>query len=393
MAEATPSYPQGFVVHTAPVGLSDDGRDDFTVLASTVPATVSAVFTRSRFVGPSVTLSREAAADGQARGVAVLARNANVATGAEGTRNALEVRDAVADAIGIPAGELLIASTGVIGRQYPMESIRDHLKTLSWPFPDGGFDRASQAIMTTDTRPKEIRLHCGRATLVGIAKGVGMIEPDMATLLTFFATDARLDPAEQDAIFRRVMDRTFNAVSIDTDTSTSDTAALFSNGLAGDVDPAEFEEVLHEAALSLVKAIASDGEGASKLIEVQVTGARDTAQAKRVGKVVVNSPLVKTAVHGCDPNWGRVAMAIGKCSDDHDIDQDAVAIRFGEVAVYPPRSEDSADDTALRASVAEHLRGDEVVIGIDLGIADGQFTVYGCDLTEGYVRLNSEYTT
>ncbi|MGK5641265.1 bifunctional glutamate N-acetyltransferase/amino-acid acetyltransferase ArgJ [Streptomyces sp. URMC 126] len=393
MPDSTPRAPRGFVVHTAPLGLADDGRDDFTVLASTVPAVVSAVFTRSRFAGPSVLLSREAAATGRSRGVVVLARNANVATGREGEANAREVRESVARALGATESELLIASTGVIGRQYPMQRIRDHLKTLSWPFPEGGFDRAARAIMTTDTRPKEVRARVGDATLVGIAKGVGMMEPDMATLLTFFATDARLDPAEQDRIFRRVMDRTFNAVSIDTDTSTSDTAALFANGLAGDVDPAEFEQALYEVALALVKDIASDGEGASKLIEVRVTGARDTAQAKRVGKAVVNSPLVKTAVHGNDPNWGRVAMAIGKCSDDTDIDQDRVAIRFGDVEVYPPRAEGTDTEDALRAAVAEHLRGDEVVIGADLAIADGEFTVYGCDLTEGYVRLNSEYTT
>ncbi|MCX4916079.1 bifunctional glutamate N-acetyltransferase/amino-acid acetyltransferase ArgJ [Streptomyces sp. NBC_00687] len=385
--------PLGFAVHTAPVGLGDDGRDDFTVLASTVPAQVSGVFTRSRFVGPSVLLSREAVADGQARGVVVLARNANVATGREGEANAREIRASVAATLGVPDGEVLVASTGVIGRQYPMPQIREHLKSLTLPFPEGGFDRAARAIMTTDTRPKEVRLRCGDATVVGIAKGVGMLEPDMATLLTFFATDARLDPAEQDRIFRRVMDRTFNAVSIDTDTSTSDTAVLFANGLAGDVDPGEFEQVLHEAALALVKDIASDGEGASKLIEVRVTGARDTAQAKRVGKTVVNSPLVKTAVHGSDPNWGRVAMAVGKCSDDTDIDQDVVRIRFGETEVYPTGSVDVAEEDAVRAAVAEHLKGDEVVIGIDLGIAEGEFTVYGCDLTEGYVRLNSEYTT
>ncbi|MFF1624924.1 bifunctional glutamate N-acetyltransferase/amino-acid acetyltransferase ArgJ [Streptomyces sp. NPDC058272] len=385
--------PDGFVVHTAPVGLADDGRDDFTVLASTVSAQVSGVFTRSRFAGPSVLLSREAIADGRARGVVVLARNANVATGREGEANAREVRESVARTLGVPADELLIASTGVIGRQYPMPRIREHLKTLAWPFPEGGFGRAARAIMTTDTRPKVVRRRCGAATLVGIAKGVGMIEPDMATLLTFFATDARLDAAEQDRIFRRVMDRTFNAVSIDTDTSTSDTAVLFANGLAGDVDPVAFEEVLYEAALALVKDIASDGEGASKLIEVRVTGARDAAQAKRVGKTVVNSPLVKTAVHGCDPNWGRVAMAIGKCSQDTDIDQDVVRIRFGETEVYPPGSADAGEEDAVRAAVADHLKGDEVVIGIDLGVADGAFTVYGCDLTEGYVRLNSEYTT
>ncbi|MFJ8921967.1 bifunctional glutamate N-acetyltransferase/amino-acid acetyltransferase ArgJ [Streptomyces sp. NPDC102415] len=392
MTGTTDRDPEGFVVHTAPAGLSDDGRDDFTVLASTVPAQVSAVFTKSRFAGPSVVLSRASAAGGQARGVVVLARNANVATGAEGESNAREVRDTVAAATGIPEDDLLIASTGVIGLQYPMEEIRAHIKTLSWPFPDGGFDRAARAIMTTDTRPKEVRVRCGAATLVGIAKGVGMLEPDMATLLTFFATDARLPGDEQDRIFRSVMDRTFNAVSIDTDTSTSDTAVLFANGLAGDVDPAEFEEALHEVALALVKNIASDGEGASKLIEVRVTGARDTAQAKRVGKTVVNSPLVKTAVHGSDPNWGRVTMAIGKCTDDTDILQENVTVDFGGISVYPQRS-DGPGDAELRKAVAEHMSGSEVVIGIGLGIGEGEFTVYGCDLTEGYVRLNSEYTT
>ncbi|MFF8675275.1 bifunctional glutamate N-acetyltransferase/amino-acid acetyltransferase ArgJ [Streptomyces sp. NPDC015242] len=394
MTDSAAFDPRGFAVHTAPVGLADDGRDDFTVLMSTEPAVVSAVFTRSRFAGPSVVLSRAAVRDRRARGVVVLARNANVATGSEGERNAREVRDSVARTVGLAEEELLIASTGVIGRQYPMESIRDHVKTLVAPEPGpDGFERAARAIMTTDTRPKVARARAGNAVITGIAKGVGMMEPDMATLLTFFATDALLDPEEQDRIFRRVMDRTFNAVSIDTDTSTSDTAALFANGLAGDVDPAEFEQALHEVALTLVKDIASDGEGASKLIEVQVSGARDAAQAKRVGKAVVNSPLVKTAVHGGDPNWGRVAMAIGKCSDDTDIDQDKVAIRFGDVTVYPPGRSGGQDEDEVRAAVADRMRGSHVVIGIDLAISDGAFTVYGCDLTEGYVRLNADYST
>ncbi|WP_343235046.1 bifunctional glutamate N-acetyltransferase/amino-acid acetyltransferase ArgJ [Streptomyces sp. SID10853] len=393
MSMAENEAPRGFAVHTAPVGLLDDGRDDFTVLMSTVPSTVSAVFTRSRFAGPSVVISRAACADHNARGVVVLARNANVATGDEGERNAREVRALTARATGVPEDELLIASTGVIGRQYPMPAIRDHLKNLTAALPDGGFERAARAIMTTDTRPKLVSRRIGDASLVGIAKGVGMMEPDMATLLTFFATDARLDPGEQDRIFRRVMDRTFNAVSIDTDTSTSDTAALFANGLAGDVSPAAFEEALYGVALELVKDIASDGEGAGKLIEVRVTGARDDAQAKRVGKAVVNSPLVKTAVHGGDPNWGRVAMAIGKCSDDTDIEQDRVVIRFGDVAVYPPGLPGTRDEDEVREAVAAEMAGTEVVIGIELGISDGAFTVYGCDLTEGYVRLNADYST
>jgi glutamate N-acetyltransferase/amino-acid N-acetyltransferase len=233
-----------------------------------------------------------------------------------------------------------------------------------------------------------ISLRCGQATLVGIAKGVGMIEPNMATMLTFFCTDAEIAAADLDRIFRSVVERTFNAVSVDTDTSTSDTAVVFANGQAGPVDHTEFERVLYAAALHLVKEIASDGEGASKLIEVRVSGARDTAQAKLVGKAIVNSPLVKTAVHGGDPNWGRVAMAIGKCEDERDIDQDRVRIGFADFEVYPDRPD--ADTTT---KLVEHLNGPEVLIKVDLGIADGEFTVYGCDLTNGYVHINSAYTT
>lgn len=386
------AVPRGFIVHTAPVGIEDDGRDDLCIIASQVPAHTAAVFTQSRFAGPSVTLSRASAVDGSARGVAVVARNANVATGAQGAQNAAVVRDSAARALGIDPDELLIASTGVIGRQYPMERIVDHLNGLAWP-PSGeprDMGSAARAIMTTDTRPKCLTARIGDATLTGIAKGVGMLEPDMATLLTFFVTDAELDREVLTTVFKRVMDVTFNAVSIDTDTSTSDSAALFANGLAGPVDPEAFEQALHTVALGLVKMIASDGEGASTLIQVEVKGARDTAQAKRVGKTVVNSPLVKTAVHGADPNWGRVVMAVGKCQEDVDIIPEHVAVRFGDIGVYPP----GADEDQRRDSVAAYLKGnDEVVIGIDLGIGEGRFTVYGCDLTEGYVRLNSQYTT
>jgi glutamate N-acetyltransferase/amino-acid N-acetyltransferase len=207
-----------------------------------------------------------------------------------------------------------------------MERIRPALAALPWPFPGADFDSAARAIMTTDTRPKRVTVQVGEATLVGIAKGVGMIEPDMATMLTYFCTDAAFSADELDRLFRPVVERTFNALSIDTDTSTSDSAAIFANGLAGPVAADEFAEALHSAALRLVREIAGDGEGASTLIEVRVTGARDDAQAKRVGKSIVNSPLVKTMVHGADPNWGRVAMAIGKCSDETDVDQSGVRI-------------------------------------------------------------------
>ncbi|HEY1968899.1 MAG TPA: bifunctional glutamate N-acetyltransferase/amino-acid acetyltransferase ArgJ [Pseudonocardia sp.] len=379
--------PKGFHGCTTSLGIKDSAPD-FTAIVSEVPATASAVFTRSRFAGPSVLLSRETAATGTAAGVVVIARNANVATGPEGLANAREVRQLVAGPGGLDPEQLLIASTGVIGRQYPMDRIRAGLGVLSWPFPEADFAASAGAIMTTDTVSKLVTLPCGPATITGIAKGVGMIEPNMATLLTFFFTDAELDHPTLDRIFRKVVDRTFNALSVDTDTSTSDTAAIMANGLAGPVDLEEFERVLYQVALSLVRSIAADGEGASKLIEVRVLGARDDAQAKRVAKSIVNSPLVKTAVHGADPNWGRVAMAIGKCEDELDIDPTKVVIKFGDVETYPAPSTDQ-----VLAAAAEHMRAAEVVITAELGIADGSFTVYGCDLTDGYIRINADYTT
>ncbi|MGR8007810.1 bifunctional glutamate N-acetyltransferase/amino-acid acetyltransferase ArgJ [Streptomyces hypolithicus] len=381
-----PLAPQGFRSATMNLGLKDVG-DDFTVVVSEVPARSAAVFTRSRFSGPSVVLSRDAAPLQRSRGMVVLSRNANVATGKAGAEHAAEVRRRVADIVGIAPEELVIGSTGVIGRPYPMGGIRAGLSALTWPFPPADYGAAAKAIMTTDTRPKHMTVRCGDAVLTGIAKGVGMIEPNMATLLTFFFTDADVPANKLDAIFRRVMDKTFNALSIDTDTSTSDTAAIFANGLAGPVDLKEFEQGLYECALHLVRDIASDGEGASTLIEARVAGARDDAQAKRVGKSIVNSPLVKAAVHGADPNWGRIAMAIGKL-DEADIDPIRTRIGFADFPMYP-----ESPSNELLEQAAQYLKSDEVIVKVDLGIADGAFTVYGCDLTEEYVRINADYTT
>lgn len=379
--------PAGFVGVTANLGLKE-GADDFAVVAApSGPVTSAAVFTRSRFAGASVLLSR--AADVSAyRGMVTISKNANVATGPTGEANALEVRRLAAEVVGVRPEELLVASTGVIGVQYPMDVLTPALEKLAGTAGDADFDAAAAAIMTTDTIAKIETRTVGDATITGIAKGVGMLEPDMATMLTYFFTDAAVPAAELDAVFRRVVDRTYNAVSIDTDTSTSDTAAIFASGTAGTVDLGEFETALYDAALALVKKIASDGEGASKLITVSVSGARDDAQAKRVGKAIVNSPLVKTAVHGADPNWGRVAMAIGKLREETDISPENVRIAFGGTETYPAQV--SAN---LLADLSTYLSGDEVAIEVDLGIASGEFIVYGCDLTDGYIRINADYTT
>jgi glutamate N-acetyltransferase/amino-acid N-acetyltransferase len=381
--------PRGFTCHVANIGIKDD-TDDFVVLAAERSCPAAAVFTRSRFAGPSVTLSRRHVGDGRLRAFAVISKNANVANGPAGDADAVELAEGVARALDAHSADVLIASTGVIGRRYPMARVRDHLASLASPFAGRDAAAAARAIMTTDTVPKvaEAVIGAGSARVVGIAKGVGMIEPDMATLITLFVTDADLDAATLDTTFRRVVDRTFNALSIDTDTSTSDTAAIMASGAAGPVDAADFERALDSVALSLTRQIARDGEGATTLIEVTVDRARDGAQAKRVAKAIVNSPLVKTAVHGADPNWGRVAMAIGKCSDDTDIDQGLVTIRFGAQEVYP----EPVDEAGLDA-LAAYMKGDEVRIHVSLATGHSAFTVYGCDLSDQYVRINADYTT
>ena len=379
--------PKGFRAHVGNIGIKD-ASPDFVVIASDRPAAAAGLFTKSRFAGPSVHVSRAAVANGTLRAFAVISKNANVATGPEGYANAVEVATKLAGVIDADPTDVVVASTGVIGRPYPIDRIRRHLATLQWPFALEDAEPCAAAIMTTDTRPKLAWGWVGKARVVGIAKGVGMIEPDMATLITLFVTDAAVQNPALATIFRRVIDQTFNAVSIDTDTSTSDTAAIMANGATGPVDVARFEEALHDVALDLTKMIARDGEGATKLLEVRVDRARDDQQARRVAKAIVNSPLVKTAVHGADPNWGRVAMAIGKCSNDVDIDPLRVVIRFGTLEVYPRPLEAEGLDALSR-----YLHGEEVLIHASLGLAEGSFTAYGCDLSAEYVRINADYTT
>ena len=379
--------PQGFRAHVTNIGIKDD-TDDFVIIAADRPCTTSAVFTRSSFAGPSVVVSREHAADRSARAVVVISKNANVATGDDGLANAREVVAGVAASLGIAPTEVLIASTGVIGRQYPMERVRAGLTAIPASLPGTDGAAVARGIMTTDTVPKTASASVGAARVVGVAKGVGMIEPDMATLITLFFTDAAIDADALDDVFRRVIDRTFNCVSVDTDTSTSDTAIILASGAAGAVAADAFETALHDVALSLTQQVARDGEGAEKLIEVDVRGAADDAQAKRIAKSIVNSPLVKTAVHGADPSWGRVAMAIGKASTVEEIDQSRVQIAFGAQEVYPARVDESGLD-----ALAQYMRGDTVRICVDLHAGTGSSTVWGCDLTDGYVRINADYTT
>ena len=380
------NLPQGFALHVGNVGIKDD-TNDLMVLTCDSHSSAAGVFTQSRFAGPNIEISKRNIATGVAKAIAVISKNANVATGETGRSNAEEITELIAATVNAEPNEIILGSTGVIGVQYPMDKIRDYLTRLEAPFSSREADLAAAAIMTTDTHPKVASAAAGPATIVGIAKGVGMIEPDMATMIAIITTDAEINSDRLDEIFRRIVDKTFNALSVDTDTSTSDMAVVLASGQAGAVEENEFESALSEVCLDLTRQLAADGEGAETLVVVDVTSARDDEQARRVAKAIVNSPLVKTAIHGRDPNWGRVAMAIGKCGDA-DINQQEVSIHFGDQEVYPT----PASPQKL-AELETYLASAEVRIAADLGIGDGTFTAYGCDLTDGYVRINADYTT
>ena len=385
----TTALPLGFSSFVTNVGVKDTTKD-FTVVMADGPCSAAGVFTQSRFAGPSVVISRRNVANLSAQAVVVISKNANVATGEEGMRHAEEVTSSVATALGLTSDQVLIASTGVIGRLYPIENIRAGIASLPFPLPNNDADDVARGIMTTDTVHKisSATIAGSTARVVGVAKGVGMIEPNMATLIAMVFTDAKVESQKLNDIFRGVINKTLNCVSVDTDTSTSDTAIVLASGAAGTVDDAAFTAALQSVLLDLTKAIARDGEGAETLIEVTVDNARDAEQAKTVAKSIVNSPRVKTAVHGADPNWGRVAMAVGKCSQYTDIAQEKVVIRFGAQEVYPTR----VDESGL-AQLSQYMRGDEVTIHVSLHTGSATATVWGCDLTDGYVRINADYTT
>jgi glutamate N-acetyltransferase/amino-acid N-acetyltransferase len=380
-------HPQGFLSLAKNVGIKDNTLD-LTVIYSTVRARAAAMFTRNRFPGAPVIVGRKHIANGFAQALVINSKNANVAMGKQGIDNAIETCRIVGEELGVNPYDVLPFSTGVIGRPLPMDKIRAGLRGIRSELKPNNLKLAAEAIMTTDKYPKYYSCQVGSAVIAGIAKGAGMIEPNMATMLVYLMTDAELPKAALHPMLRRVVDRTFNCMSIDTDTSTSDTVVLMANGLAGKVKLAQFEKGLLQVCEYLTKEIARSGEGATKLITVDVKGAKTATQAKRVAKSVVNSPLVKTAVYGCDPNWGRVIMAVGKTFDP-SIEPAKVTIRFGDTNVFKKGSPVECDLETLR----KYLGQSEVMITIELGIGRASARVWGCDLTEGYIKENAYYTT
>jgi glutamate N-acetyltransferase/amino-acid N-acetyltransferase len=289
--------------------------------------------------------------------------------------------------LGVPAGEVLMSSTGVIGRQLPMERIEAGLRGMAAELQEDPL-LGAEGIMTTDTYPKALSLAVGGATLPVVGKGSGMIAPDMATMLVYIFTDAALDAATLDCRLRGAVADSFNMLSVDTDTSTSDTCAILANGLAGPVGEAEFQRALEAACIRMTELLARDGEGATKLLRARVAGARTVAEARTVARSIINSPLVKTMAFGADPNIGRILMAIGKCFDC-TVEPARTRVWIGEdLGVAEGRKADF-DEGALRRLLA----GDPVEIRVDLGVGTGEATAYGCDLTPGYIAENAAYAS
>jgi glutamate N-acetyltransferase/amino-acid N-acetyltransferase len=366
------------------------------VLLSEAPCAVAAVFTTNRVAAAPVVVSREHARRGVGRGIVFNAGNANAATGELGLHRARQMAELAAARFGVTPEDLLVASTGVIGVPLPIDRIQAGLAQLELS-PEGGHD-AAQCIVTTDTRRKEtaveVSLESGSFRLGAIAKGAGMIHPNMATMFCFVATDARVEPTFLDAALRRSVGLSFNMISVDGDMSTNDTAVVLANGQAGGstleagTAAAEaFESALAEVCTRMAKAIAADGEGATKLIEVAVEGAESEAEARMAARAIAASNLVKAAVHGCDPNWGRIACAAGYSGANLvesklDITIAGVTtLRGGTVVPFD------------RAAASAALREAEVRLEVNLNLGGGRATAWGCDLTEEYVVVNSEYTT
>jgi glutamate N-acetyltransferase/amino-acid N-acetyltransferase len=394
----TVTSPEGFHAGAVRAGIKRDSgvKPDLGILFSEAPCVASAVFTTNRIKAAPVTLSRRRLRDGRAVAVVVNSGCANACTGARGLKDAVKMSELAAEGLRILPDDVVVASTGTIGRRLPMRRIQKTIDQIILS-RDGGHDLA-RAIMTTDTVSKEaavaVEADGGDFVIGGIAKGSGMIHPDLATLLCFITTDAAVDLDFLKVALRRAVDASFNMVSVDGDTSTNDMVLIMANGMASGEPITRdsrragvFQEALERLCVFLAKRIAADGEGASKLIEVTVKGAASVAQARRAARTVVSSSLVKTAIYGGDPNWGRVMAALGRSGAR--VAEASVDLYIGDVCV-------ASCGRAVKfkkRDIKRFLHGNEVPITLQLNQGTAEAAAWGCDLTQDYVAINSEHMT
>ncbi|MDO7842768.1 bifunctional glutamate N-acetyltransferase/amino-acid acetyltransferase ArgJ [Sphingomonas immobilis] len=396
---AFPNLPAvaGVVPHVARARYKTWDRCDLTFVALDAGTTVAGVTTTSKCPSPEVEWCRQALTLGQARALVVNAGNANAFTGHRGRAAVEAIAARAAVHLGCQPSDVFVASTGVIGVPLPIDKAEAGLDA-AFAAAECSWEEAAVAISTTDTFPKgavTTAIVDGRTvTLTGIIKGSGMIAPDMATMLGFIFTDAAVSPAFLQTALAEANRASFSCITVDSDTSTSDTVLAFATGKAGnaplsgddDAGADAFRAALSDLCLQLAHLVVRDGEGATKFIEIAVTGAESDRSAHRIALSIANSPLVKTAIAGEDANWGRVVMAVGKAGEPAE--RDSLAIRFGDTLVAREGLVVAGYD---EAPVAAHLKGSEIEIGVDLGLGDGKATVWTCDLTHGYISINADY--
>jgi glutamate N-acetyltransferase / amino-acid N-acetyltransferase len=389
---------KGLTIATAEAGIRYKGRTDVLLMLFQEGTSVAGVFTRSRCPSAPVDWCRAALPGGRARALVVNSGNANAFTGKKGRASTQLTAELAAKAVGCAENEIFLASTGVIGEPLDASKFRGVLDTLAKETEGDGWEKAARAIMTTDTFPKGASVHLDlggvRVAVTGIAKGAGMIAPDMATMLSFVATDAPVAPDILQALLSEAVRTTFNCVTVDGDTSTSDTLLAFATGAAGgkeisdakdpraDALGAAFKEVLS----NLAQQVARDGEGASKFITVDVEGAENDESARKIALSIANSPLVKTAIAGEDANWGRVVMAVGKAGEPAD--RDRLAIHFGGIRVAVEGERDPSYD---EAKTSAYMKNQDIALRVELNIGHGKARVWTCDLTDEYIAINADY--
>ncbi|TET87762.1 MAG: bifunctional glutamate N-acetyltransferase/amino-acid acetyltransferase ArgJ [Dehalococcoidia bacterium] len=394
----TITSPQGFFAGATYAGIKTegDGLLDLGILCSEVPCVAAGVFTTNKIKAAPVVLCQEKLAEGRAQAIVANSGCANACTGEQGMADSVEMADLTAKKLGISPQQVLVASTGVIGVSLPMESLRTGIEVILLA-REGGHQLA-EAIMTTDTFPKEIavnvRLGEKEVTIGGVAKGAGMIYPNLATLLCFLATDAAVDASFAQTALRKAVDDTFNMIAIDIDTSPNDMVLLLASGLAGD-EPLEagmaeaevFQDALREVCLYLAKCIARDGEGATKFFEVRVEAALTLKDARLAARAIASSPLVKAAIHGSDPNWGRIIAALGRSGAE--INPSKIDLYLKDICLFKAGSSTGFDEEEARTVLSDS----EVSIRVCLNLGKESATAWGCDLSEEYVTINSAYVT
>jgi glutamate N-acetyltransferase/amino-acid N-acetyltransferase len=389
--EGTITSPEGFFAGATSAGINKRARDklDLGIIFSEAPCVATGVFTTNQIKAAPVVLSQQRLRQGKAGAVVVNSGCANACTGDSGLRDAAKMAKLAAEGIGILPEGVLVASTGVIGAPLPMKRITGAIDQVILS-RDGGHELA-KAIMTTDTFAKEtaVKVRVGKSefTIGGVAKGAGMIHPNLATLLCFLTTDAAVEKGFLKKALKKAVDVSFNMVSIDGDTSPNDMVLLLANGLAGSAQADAFQQALEQVCIYLAKCITRDGEGATKLIEVTVDGAPTLTEAKLAARTVVSSPLVKAAVHGADPNWGRVMAAVGRSGVE--VEEAKIDLYIGNI----PMVKAGKPLPFNKRSVIQLLKGKEVFIGLNLNLGSGSATAWGCDLSGEYVTINSRYMT